>query len=180
MLKTSQLHLTGRDSDVPLIITELPALVADRHARAALAAIGAPLHGGVVSLALEHQTALLGRPDAATLLQPFVQTSHALLDWRNVMAVQQAALALHAGFLVGRPQIEIPVAMKSDAILRAGQDDQGVHWCSPHIATVIQSGHASYRELETVLSTEDVFNIVELVNVQSIREWRAHQQPGPR
>lgn len=177
MLKTSKLNLTGRDGGDPITLTELPALVADRHARTVLAAIGAPLHGGVVSLALEHMPAILAHKHAATLLAPFVQTSRPVTSWRNVLPVQQAALALHAGFIVGRQQIEIPVAMKADAILQAGQHDLAVNWCSPHIATVLQSGHATYRELETVLSTEDVFNLVELVNVQSVREWRAHQQP---
>ena len=177
MLKTSEIQLTGRDSERPLVLSELPALVADRFARRALTAIGAPLHGGVVSLALEHMPAVLAHKDGASLLEPFVQTSRPILSWRNVLPVQQAALALHAGFMVGRPQLEIPVAMKADAILQAGQHDLTVNWCSPHIAAVLQSGHATYRELETVLSTEDVFNIVELENVQAIREWRAHQQP---
>lgn len=176
MLKTSSLQLPGRDAGSPITLTELPALVADRFARTALAAIGAPLQGGVVSLALEHVSQVMRHPNGAALLQPFVQTDRPVEGWRNVLPVQQAALALHAGFMVGRPQLEIPVAMKSDVILQSGSRDLAVNWCSPHIATVIHSGYASYRELETVLSTEDVFNLVELANLQAVREWHAYQQ----
>lgn len=182
MLKTSSLNLPGRDeSGGPLIITELPALTADRHARAVLDALGVPNHGGVVSLALEHLPALLRAPDRAVgLLEPFVQASRPVRGWQNVLAVQQAALALHVGFLVGRPALEIPVAMRGDSIRRQGGagGEAAVNFCSPHIATVLHSGHATYRELETVLSTEDVFNIVELVNVEAIRDWRATQTSG--
>jgi len=190
MLKSTTLHLPGRDAarptdapDFPLvadpvILTELPALVADRHARTALMAIGAPTEGGVISLAMQHlpDVLRLGQ-DAVALLEPFVQASRPLREWTNILTVQQAALALHAGFIVGRPRLEIPVAMQADAI-RQSQGDLSVHFCSPHIATVLHSGRATYRELETVLSTEDVFNLVELVNVEAVREWRAHQPAG--
>lgn len=178
MLKTTTLHLSGRDAAEPFTLTELPSLVADRYARTALAAIGAPIDGGVVSLALEHLPAILHRgTDAVALLEPFVQASRPVREWTNVLAVQQAALALHAGFLVGRPRLEIPVGLQAEHIKNAAQD-LSVHFCSAPLATVLHSGRATYRELETVLSTEDVFNLVELLNVEAVREWRAHQSAG--
>lgn len=174
MLKTTVLHLSGRDS-APITLTELPALVADRYAREALRAIDAPLDGGVVSLAFEHAGALRAlREDAVELLEPFVQASRPVRQWRNVLAVQQAALALHAGFLVGRPRVEAPITMIAQGI-QSGDAELAVHFCSPHLAAVLHSGRASYRELETVLGTEDVYNLVELINVEAIRDWRAHQ-----
>lgn len=189
MLKSTTLHLPGRDAyqpnDVPdfptsdpVILTELPALVADRYARVALAAIGAPTEGGVISLAMQHlpDVLRLGQ-DAVALLEPFVRVSRPIRVWTNILTVQQAALALHTGFIVARPRLEIPVSMQADAI-RKSHGDLSVHFCSPHIATVLHSGRATYRELETVLSTEDVFNLVELVNVEAVREWRAHQPAG--
>lgn len=187
MLKSQHLQLSGRDAPGPLtdplVITELPALVADRYARAALNAIGAPLDGGVVSLAMRYLPELLRDADRAmALLEPFVQASRPVKDWRNVLALQQTALALHVSFLLGRPQLEIPVRLQAASITHPGGDVR-VHFCSSHIATVLHSGRATYRELETVLSTEDVFNLVELANVESIRDWHAHQStnrtPGP-
>lgn len=176
MLKSTTLHLPGRDAD-PITITELPALVVDRVARTALAAIGAPVEGGIVALALQHQELLLkDSAQAMALLEPLVVASRPVRDWRNVLAVQQAAMALHVGFLVGRPRLQIPVRMQGEAITR--DDDLGVHFCSPQIASVLHSGRATYRELETVLSTEDVYNLVELLNVEAIRDWRAHQSAG--
>lgn len=189
MLKTATILLTGRDAGTLVVLTELPALVADRHARAALAAVGAPLDGGVVALALKHEQAILQHPELAMdLLQPFVQMqamqssptapsapSAPLRDWRNVLALQRAALALHVSFLVGRAHLEIPTGLQAES-LKAGAHDVAVNFCSPHIATVLHSGRATYRELETVLSTEDVFNLVELANVEAIRDWRAQQQ----
>lgn len=178
MLKSITLQLPGRDFD-PLTLTELPALVVDRIARAALTAIGAPLEGGIVGLALQHQALLLKDSEqAVALLEPLVQASRPVRSWQNVLAVQQAAMALHVGFLVGRPRVEIPVRMQGETITQ--DDDLGVHFCSPQIAAVLHSGRASYRELETVLSTEDVYNLVELLNVESVREWRAHQTTGPQ
>lgn len=174
MLKTTTLQLPGRDAD-PITLTELPALVADRLARDVLRTIGAPLDGGVVSLAFEHADSLRTlREDAVDLLEPFVQASRPVRQWRNVLAVQQAALALHAGFLIGRPRVEAPITMLAQGI-QHGDPDLTVHFCSPHIAAVLHSGRATYRELETVLSTEDVYNLVELLNVESIREWRMQQ-----
>lgn len=172
MLKTSPVVLpAGR----VVQLTELPALVADRHARHALAAAGLPLDGGVVALALQHLPAILALGAAAMeLLEPFVQIDTPARSWRDVMVLQQSALALHAGFLIGRPRIEIPVGMQAEAALLGASDDT-VHFCSPGLAAVLDSGRATYRELETVLSTEDAYNLAELVNVQLIREWRAHQ-----
>lgn len=175
MLKSQTLQLTGPDADEPLTITELPALVADRAARAALAAVGAPVEGGVVALAMEHMPDVLklGR-DGLELIAPFVQASRPVRHWSNLLKVQQAAMALHTGFLVGRQRLEIPVTMQAEHIKRSANDLQ-VQFCSPSIAAVLHSGRASYRELETVLSTEDVFNLVELLNVEAVREWRALQ-----
>lgn len=175
MLKTQTLQLSGPDADEPLVITELPALVADRAARAALEAVGAPLEGGIVSLAMEYMPAVLklGGP-GLDLIAPFVQASRPVRHWSNLLKVQQAAMALHTGFLVGRPRLEIPVTMQAENIKRSA-NDLAVQFCSPSIAAVLHSGRASYRELETVLSTEDVFNLVELLNVEAVREWRALQ-----
>lgn len=175
MLKTKTLHLPGRDADCPITITELPALVADRHARTALLELDASPDGGVIALAFQHGKALKGLgARAVDLLAPFVSADRQPSTWRNLMTAQQAALLLHAGFMVGRPQIEVPVGMQADGI-RQGAGEDGVHFCSPGIAAVLHSGRATYRELETVLSTEDVYNLTELLNVESIREWRAHQ-----
>lgn len=176
MLKTRTLQLAGPDGNEPLTLTELPALVADRAARAALAAVGAPLDGGVISLAMEHMPAVLKLAGPGLdLLAPFVQASRPVRHWSNLLVVQQAALALHAGFLVGRPTVEIPVTMRAETI-KSGIADLAVNFCSPPIAAVLHSGRASYRELETALSTEDVYNLVELLNVEAVREWRALQQ----
>lgn len=176
MLKTRTLHLSGPDGHEPIVLTELPALVADRAARAALAAVGAPLDGGVVSLALEHMPAVLKLAGAGLdLLAPFVQASRPVRHWSNLLIVQQAAMALHVDFLVGRPKVEIPVTMVAEQITRPGSD-LAVNFCSPPLATVLHSDRASYRDLETVLSTEDVYNLVELLNVEAVREWRALQQ----
>jgi hypothetical protein len=180
MLKTVTLTLGHADSSAPVTLTELPALIADRYARAALVAAGAPPDGGVVSLAFEHLPAVLRLADQATdLLQPFVQTDRTLRSWQNVFAVQRAALTLHAGFIVERPKLDVPVALMAEQIKRS-DPDLGVSFCSAPLAAVLHSGRATYREMETVLSTEDVFNLLELVNVEAIRDWRAHQQDANR
>jgi len=186
VLKTARVELSGRDAGCVIELTELPALVADRCARAALAAINQPVEGGVVALAMKHTADVrtLGERGAMLLL-PFVDgitasgapldvTRH-LRDWRNIERLQQAALLLHVGFLIGRVTVEIPVAMQIEAI-KAGDADARAAFCSPHIASVLHSKQSTYRELETVLSTEDVFNLVELVNVEAIHAWRASQQ----
>lgn len=180
MLKSIPITLPGRDAETPLTLTELPALVADRHARAALAAIDAPQDGGVVALAFTHVKDVLALGERGqALLEPFVVASRPVRSWRNVLALQQAALALHVGFLVNRPRIELPVLMQAEAIGR-GAGELAVHFCSPALATVLHSGRATYRELETVLSTEDAYNLAELVNVEAIREWRAYQSRNPQ
>lgn len=174
MLKTLTVALPGSPGEL-IRITELPALVADRYARTALAAADLPTDGGVVSLALTHMPAILALGESAIpLLEPFVQADRSVRGWRDVLALQQAALMLHVGFLINRPRVDIPVTMLAEAALR-GPSDVAVHFCSPAIATVLHSGRATYRELETVLSTEDAYNLAELVNVEAIREWHAHQ-----
>lgn len=180
MLKQLTLSLDGADKGKPITITERPALVADRLARTALAEVGAPLTAGVIGLVFEHMGAVrkLGERSNA-LLQPFVDSDRAPLSWNNVFVLQQAALLLHAGFVINRPRLDAPVAMHV-AGLQRGDSDVAVHFCSSQIATVLHSGHATYRELETVLSTEDVFNLVELVNVAAIRDWHALQSSSPQ
>jgi hypothetical protein len=185
MLKSTRVELTGKDAGRVIELTELPALIADRCARAALTAIGAPIEGGVVTLALKHTDDVrkLGEK-GALLLQPFVDgvlasgerldVARDLRDWRNISRLQQSALLLHVGFMFGRETVDIPVAMQAAAIV-SGNADTRAAFCSPHIAAVLHSKQATYRELETVLSTEDVFNLVELVNVESIHAWRAQQ-----
>ncbi|WHB31169.1 hypothetical protein [Xanthomonas phage NEB7] len=179
VLKQLTVNLTGADAGHPITLIERPALVADRLARTALAEAGAPLAGGVIGLVFEHMGAVrqLGERSNA-LLQPFVDADRQPLGWENVFVLQQAALLLHAGFVIDRPRLEAPVAMHVAGIQR-GDSDVAVHFCSSHIATVLHSGHATYRELETVLSTEDVFNLVELVNVAAIRDWHALQSSNP-
>lgn len=177
MLKTRTLQLSGPDGHEPLTLTELPALVADRAARRALAAVGAPPDGGVVALALEHMPAVLKLAGPGLdLLAPFVQASRPVRHWSSLLIVQQAALALHVDFLVGRPTLSIPITYQAESIKRGAQD-LAVNFCSPPLAAVLHSGRASYHELETSLSTEDVYNLVELLNVEAVREWRALQQP---
>ena len=174
MLKVRTISLRGRD-DCELQLTELPALVADRYARVALRAIGEEPAGGVVALAFKYLHELQQRTDATDLLQPFVGDAGAnLADWRNVGRLQQHALALHVDFLLDREAVEIPVAMQADRILQS-LPDVNVTFCSPHIAAVLSSRLATYRELETVLSTEDVFNLLEVLSVDNIRDWHAHQ-----
>ena len=186
MLKSARVDLAGRDAGRTVELTELPALVADRCARAALLAIGQPVEGGVVALAMKHTDAVRALGERGSLLLlPFVDgvlvsgerldVVHHLKDWRSISRLQQAALLLHVGFLLGRETVEIPVAMQIAAI-KAGSAGTRVAFCAPHIAAVLHSDQATYRELETVLSTEDVFNLVELVNVEAIHAWRASQQ----
>jgi hypothetical protein len=184
MLKTTRVDLAGRDKGRTIELTELPALVADRCARAALVAIDAAPEGGVVALVMKHLADVQALGERGSrLLQPFVNGTfdgapldivHHLHDWRSVGRLQQAALLLHVGFLLGRETVELPVAMQIAAI-KLGSDTR-TQFCSPHIAAVLHSKQATYRELETVLSTEDVFNLVELINVEAIHAWRAAQQ----
>lgn len=179
MLKSIVVNLTGADAGTAIALTELSAMDADRAARAALAAIGEAPDGGVVDLALLHVDAVrkLGRR-GIDLLQPFLgDAQHTpLTDWRNVRRLQNAALLLHVGFLTGRQALGIPVRVQALMITRATEGLKS-SFCSAQIATVILSGKASYRELETVLSTEDVFNIVELLNLDALRSLLAAERP---
>lgn len=190
MLKSHVVTLEGKDSGLRLRLHELPALVADRHARAALARLDVDAAGGVVALAFEHQAALrkLGT-EAHDLLLPFVEghvivggdtprtldVARDLRDWRNVDRLIQAALHLHVGFLIDRKALEVPVAFKAGQIL-ADVSELAVTWCSPFIAGIVQSRLATYRELETVLSTEDAYNLTELLNVEALRSWQDAQR----
>ena len=183
MLTTRSVQFGGKDAGRDIVLTELPALVADRYARAALTRVGADPVGGVVALALKHmpEVRALGA-DATPLLAPFVAatcegapfTLADLRDWRNIDRLLHAALAVHVDFLIGREMIDVPVAMRAQVIMNTAPDVR-VTFCSPHIAAVLQSHHATYRELETVLGTQDVFNLVEIINVEAVQEWHAAQ-----
>jgi hypothetical protein len=179
MLKTLPVDLSGADSGTTVVLTELPALVADRAARDALAALGEEPDGGVVALALRHLDALrrLGAPGLA-LLMPFLgDAQHApLKDWRSLRTLHNAALLLHVGFLQGRKPLAIPVRIQAELIERGGAELQP-GFCSAQIGAVLLSGKASYRELETVLSTEDVYNLVELLNLDALRARLAQDKP---
>lgn len=183
MLKTRTIELAGKDQGKSLLLQERPALVADRLAREALRRIGTEPDGGVVALALQHLPAVrtLGK-EGLDLLQPFVHIllpqGYVIKDWRNIERVQQAALALHVGFLVGRAALDIPVRMRGESIIHGGPEVMAT-FCSPSLATVLDSDKATYRELETVLSTEDAYNIVEILNVRAVRDWHAAQQSKP-
>lgn len=192
MLKTYTLNLTGRDAGVSLLLTELPALAADRCARAALRTVGEPEDGGVITLAFKHLGTVraLGEP-GLRLLSAFVDARlpdgtaldladarGVIKDWRNIEKIQQQALYLHTGFILERESVDIPVAMVGDQILHSGTDAR-VTFCSPLLAAVLESDRATYRELETVLSTEDCFNIQEINNVRAIRRWHESQKVAP-
>ncbi|WP_298379270.1 hypothetical protein [uncultured Bradyrhizobium sp.] len=193
MLKTYTLNLTGRDAGTALRLTELPALVADRAARAALRAVGESEDGGVITLVFKHlkQVRDLGER-GLRLLSPFVDArlpdgtaldlgatgAHGVRDWRNIEKIQQQALYLHTGFIIERESVDIPVAMVGDHILH-GSTEARVTFCSPLLAAVLESKLATYHELETVLSTEDCFNLQEVNNVRAIRNWHESQKAPP-
>ena len=182
MLKHRVITLSGKDDGVKLRLTELPALLADRAARVVLARLGEDLDGGVAALAFKHSSAAL-KLGVDTLL-PFVQATRSDLheldirrdikDWRNIERLQHAALLLHVDFPLGRQTLEIPLTLQAQNIL-AGAGAARANFCSPQIAAVLSDRMATYRELETVLSTEDVFNLCELLNVNAIRDWHAQQ-----
>jgi len=192
MLKTYTFKLTGRDAGKALRLTELPALRADRAARAALRAIGEPEDGGVIALALKHLQQVRARGDAGLrLLNAFVDAHTAdgapvdlaesrgfIRDWHNIEKIQQQALYLHAGFILERTPLDIPVAMTAEQLLH-GAPDVRVTFCSPMLAAVLESKLATYHELETVLSTEDAFNLQEINNVRAIRNWHESQKDPP-
>lgn len=182
MLKTTTIALAGRDTGRTVTLIEHPALIADRLARDVMKRAGIDdLEGGIVALAMKHLPTIRALGQAGLeMLEAFVRFDPAvgdvarIRDWHNVERLQQAALALHVGFMVDREPLEIPVTMRAEQILDGGSD---IHctFCSPHIAAVLDSGKATYRELETVLSTEDSFNIVEILNVRAVRDWHAAQ-----
>lgn len=193
MLKTYTLNLTGRDKGTALLLTELPALVADRHARAALRTIGEPEDGGIITLAFKHLPQVRSLGEAGLkLLNAFVDARRVdvgaaldlsapqgyVRDWRNIEKIQQQALYLHTGFILERETVEVPVAMVGDQILHGGPEAR-VTFCSPLLAAVLESNRATYRELETVLSTEDAFNLQELNNIRAIRSWHESQKVTP-
>lgn len=181
MLKTQLITLGGKDDGRSVLLIERPALVADRIAREILRSIDADPDGGIVALALQHLPAVRALGDTGLKqLQRFVhlESPYAPKDWRNVEKLQQAALALHVGFIVGRPQVDIPVTMRAESILDGGPD-VSVTFCSPLLASVLDSDKATYVELETVLSTEDAYNIAEILNVRAVRDWHASQQSKP-
>jgi len=176
MLKTQTLELTGRDEGLRIVIRELPALEADRHARALLEAADCDPDGGIVALAFRDLATVrksLGA-QAPYTFECFVNHTRGgapqIHDWRNIERIQNAALALHAGFAVDRKSLEMPVKMQAAMILHGGADAR-VTFCSPFIAAVINSKYASYVELETVLSTEDAFNLSEIVTINALRDF---------
>lgn len=187
VLKHRVVGLAGRDDGLKVRLTELPAMLADAHARAVLRLLGEEPDGGVAALAFKHVRGALKL--GVDTLMPFVMgsvlddahRSHSLdlqrdiKDWRNVERLQQSALLLHVDFLISREPLDVPVAFQAQQIM-AGSGELRATFCSPQIAAVLESGKANYRELETVLSTEDVFNLVEIINIAALREWHAHQQ----
>lgn len=190
MLKTYTLKLTGRDEGTALVLTEMPALTADRRARQALRVIGESEDGGIIDLAFKHLRQIRNRGDEGLrLLNAFVDARRAdtgetvdlgathsgVRDWRNIEKIQQQALYLHTGFILERESVDAPVAMTADHILH-GAANVRVTFCSPLLAAVLESKLATYRELETVLSTEDVFNLQEINNVRAIRSWHESQK----
>lgn len=179
MLKERTIHLIGKDAGTRLRLTERPAMVADRLARHLLKVLDAEPAGGVVALAYEHAARAARLPDHPLLgfvnAGPAFDLARDVRDWRNVERIEQAALALHVDFLVGREQVAAPITLRAQQIMRMDADIQ-VTFCSAQIAAVLESKHATYVELETVLSTEDVFNLVEVLNVTVIREWDAQQR----
>lgn len=190
MLKTYTLNLTGRDKGLALRLTELPALVADRRARAVLRAIDEPADGGIIALAYKHLKQVRDRgEDGLRLLNAFVDARRAdtgeavdlgaapslVRDWRNIEKIQQQALYLHTGFILARESVDAPVAMVGEQILH-GAPEVRVTFCSPLLAAVLESKLATYHELETVLGTEDVYNLQEINNVRAIRNWHESQK----
>jgi len=185
MLKHRDVELSGKDAGRRVRLCELPAMIADRHARALLHRLDEDPDGGIAALAFRHIKRASPLDEGRALL-PFIEglvrddehRSHSLdlardiKDWRNIERLQHAALLLHVDFLIGRETFEVPVRMQAEGIL-AGAGEYRASFCSPQIAAIIDSGKASYRELETVLSTEDVFNIVEILNVSAVRDWHA-------
>jgi hypothetical protein len=193
MLKQRDFELTGRDKGLVVRLTECPALVADRLARRLLRDADADPDGGVIALAYRHlrDVRKIGE-NASIALMGFINGQaigdsgelspldpRKLRDWRNIERLQNIALLLHVDFMVGREAVEIPVRMQAASLL-AGSDAARVTYCSPALSAVINSRYASYVELETVLGTEDVFNLAESINIDSLREWMQAQTAAAR
>lgn len=186
MLKHRIIELGGRDAGTKIRLDELPALIADRAARKILSQIDEDVDGSVAALAFKFAKIIPTKLGADALL-PFVQgivlgpdigrnldIKRHIHDWRNVERLQNAALLLHVDFLIGREALEIPVTFQAQSIMAGGAAVRAT-FCSPQIAAVLGDRMATYRELETVLSTEDVHNLCEILNVSAIRDWHAHQ-----
>lgn len=167
------------------MMKERPALIADRHARHALRVLGKNPDEGVIGLAFRHCEALMLLGDAANaLLMPFLDLDdgtfkeldldECIKDWRNVAVLQQQALHLHAGFMLDREPLELPVTFQAQQIQHA-DESLTVGWCSPFIASVIRSRHASYNDMETTYGTEDAFNLYEMINIDLLADWKAHR-----
>ncbi len=195
MLKTRDYTLAGKDGGLPIRLTELPALCADRIARRLLSDADADLDGGIVALAYQQLRAVRALGENASIaLMGFVRgdvldtpggapiyplnVKRHIRDWRNVERLQNMALLLHVDFMVGRKQMELPVRMQAASLL--ADSGQRVAYCSPAISAVINSRYATYVELETVLGTEDVFNLAESINADSLREWMQAQTAQTR
>lgn len=187
MLKHRSYTLAGRDEGLRVRLTELPAMLADGHARQILKLLDEEPDEGIAGLAFRHVKA--AQALGADTLMPFVEgsvvddahRSHSLdvkrdiKDWRNIERLQNMALLLHVDFMIGREVIEIPVTLRAQQIMQSAGDFRAT-FCSAQIAAVLDAGKASYRELETVLSTEDVYNLCEIINISALREWSASQK----
>jgi hypothetical protein len=188
MLKHRDITLGGKDEGRVIRLTELPAMTADRLARKLLKRLGEDEDGGLSALAFRHLKRALALDDGqgcVPFVEGFARDEHGLgrslniardlRDWRNVERLQQAAVSLHIDFLIGRDALEVPVRFQADGIL-SGANEYRTTFCSPQIAAVLESRLATYRELESVLSLEDVFNLVEILNVTAVRDWHAQQK----
>jgi hypothetical protein len=153
----------------PWPLTELPALQADTLARRILARHGLDPDGGVVELVLAHVghvPDLRSDPELCAFAPGFDWDS--LPGFVDVWRVQDAALLLHAGFAAFRTPLQVPVALQARSIM-AG-DRVAPSFCSPTIAAIMSRGLASYADLDSVLSTEDVYNLAELLTAEAIND----------
>lgn len=187
MLKETTITLTGKDTNKLIRLREGAALVTDRLARQVLTRLGEPLTGGIFAVALQHieKIKALGA-ECNDLLNAFVQAElmldsgprrldmqRDLNDWRSVSTLQQTALYLHVGFLLTRQSVDLPVAFRAAS---ADKSENHIKWCSPFISSVLDANLATYHEMETSLSTEDVINLLDIVNIRALRDWSAHNQ----
>ncbi|GJH28162.1 hypothetical protein [Caballeronia novacaledonica] len=191
MLKEIDVELHGRDAGSVVRLRELPAMVADRHARTALAAIDEDVSGGVIDLAMRCvQTVRKLGPRGLDLLMPFVKgdllgadaepiaplnVRKHIRDWRNVQVLQDAALLLHAGFVVGRAGLDVPIKLQAQIALAGGSDIE-IKFCAPTIAAAIDAGMCSYVEANTIVGTEAIYDMLEILNVRALREFADAQR----